>query len=65
MKTVSNGGDIRRVDNAEAEKLVERGWKYISKGKWKEEVRDKGKAKKVVVEKKVEVVEKKSQYKKV
>ena len=41
MKTVTNGKEIKRVDDAEATKLVDKkGWKWCSKELWKKQVRD-------------------------
>lgn len=38
-------GSIKRVRESEAERLIEDGWKYCSKSKWKE-FRDRKKTKK-------------------
>jgi hypothetical protein len=41
MKTVTNGKEIKRVENAQATTLVDKkGWKYCSKELWKKQVRD-------------------------
>lgn len=42
MKCVKKHGEIRRVKDELAKKLVEEnGWKYCPKSEWKENVRDK------------------------
>lgn len=45
MKTIKVGEDIKRVDDAEADKLVSSGRaKHVSKSVWKQ-IRDKGRTK--------------------
>ena len=41
MKTVTNGKDIKRVNDDQASTLVnKKGWKWCSKEMWKKTVRD-------------------------
>jgi hypothetical protein len=49
MKTLKNSktGEIKRLNDKEAEKLVKQtflGWSYIPKDLWKQETRTKGKS---------------------
>ena len=42
MKCVKKHGEIKRVSDIDAEKMVtENGWDYCPKSEWKKEVRDK------------------------
>lgn len=42
MKCIKRHGEIQRVTDIQAEKMVtEEGWEYCPKSEWKKEVRDK------------------------
>jgi hypothetical protein len=38
MKCIKRNSEIRRVENSEAEQLVQKGWAYCSKTLWKTNV---------------------------
>ena len=40
MKTVVKEGSYARLEDQEADKRVEAGWKFCSKSEWKKNVRD-------------------------
>lgn len=40
MKTMTNGIEVRRVKNEDAEALSTKGWSYCPKSVWKRTVRD-------------------------
>jgi len=55
MKCITNDGEIKRVSDTEAYKMVKSGWKFCAKKLWKEKIRDSNKQPKEI--KKEEVVE--------